>query len=325
MSLTYQNYAGHNSITDCDQIAIDRYKNKNLKIYYCEDQLDILTEHDEPLDIISEMVDDATSALQVLNIGSNKLNDLDCEVLAGNCPNEKKQRRIYNEVKDSIAALESKIYHPIKADIMVIPRNIPSQNERIYVSGSSGSRKSTWVGIYATYYLAENPGGRVYLVSRKTYDKAFDGIVPGLIRIPLNRQFIKDMQQKDGDPLDKYENSLIIFDDFESISDPALKKAIFHFKDSCFQLGRSHDISVCSIQHKALGGNKSMVDICEANIFVFFPRNNLRESKAMISRYCGFEKDQMERIFTREFQQQRWAAIIRPDVLITKDYIKVIN
>jgi len=326
MALTYSQYAGHNKIHDSVQIA----RNGNIKIYYIDSPMDILKEHDpdDAMDIISNLVDEATNDLQFMNIGTKKLMDLDSDILTNSCPVNRQQRRIFHEVKNKLAVGENKFYHCPDGTLLVVPPIQDGQRNAVYISGPSGVGKSSWCSQYARQYQIENPGNRIFLFSRKTYDPAFDGVIDGLIRVPLDRKFITDTQQVPGsdiDPLASYNNSLIIFDDFESIADPIIKKAVLLFKDAVFTLGRQHKIDICSIQHKSLGGAKSMVDLCESNVLVCFPRKSLGECMRMLSRYCHYSKYQLEQIFDDKSKLERWMCIIRPNFIITQHYIKVID
>lgn len=327
MALTYQSYNGrHNRITDSVQIA----KDGDLKLYYIDEPIDILREQDPDiaLDLVSELVDETTKDLQALNLGTKKLNDLDMDIYSKSCPTNKITRRIFNNVKDKLAAMESKLYYPRNGKISVIPRIIENQRNTIYIYGPSGAGKSYWCSKYAKNYQTEFPGNRVFLLSRKAYDPAFDNVIVDLIRIPLNRKFVTDIQQEkdeETDPIARFHDSLLIFDDFEGIDDPTIKKAVLHLKDTSFQLGRQYRIDVCSIQHKGLGGNKSLVDLCEANMLVGFPKMNLGETMRLLQRYCSFNKEQMERIFNEDMKKERWCCVIRPNIIVTEHFIKIID
>lgn len=330
MALTYQQYSGNKKIEDTVQIA----RNGETPIYYTDEEIDILREIEleNAMDMVGDLVDEAAEDLQIHNVGTNKLNDLDMDIYSKTCPKGRKEKRIYNEVKNKLAARESKLYYPRGAKIQVVPMRVKNQRNAAYVSGQSGSGKSWWAAHYAKEYQRDNPGNAVYLLSRKPVDPSFDDNVEGLIRIKLDRHFINgikrsvaDEYSENTDPLERFSDSLIIFDDFEQIMDPAIKKAVLEFKNSVFQLGRQHNIDIVSIQHKSLGGQKSITDIGESNMLVCFPRKNLGETRKLLVHYCCYQKEELERILDEETRKERWMCIIRPNILITEKYIKVLD
>jgi hypothetical protein len=326
MSLTYGSYAGNDTIRDAVLIA----RNGPIQIYYVDHPIDILTDNDPDgsLNMITKMVDEEAESLRQMHIGANKLNNLDLDIYSKSTPTVRKERKIYNAVMNRIAALESRLYYPRDGKIRFVPRHLDNQRDGIYVAGPSGAGKTYFASRYSQDYQREFPGNNIYLFSRKNRDPLFDEDVQGIIRVPLDRHFISSIQEKPGvnlDPLDRYHDSLLIFDDFESIIDKDIRKAVMDFKNSAFQLGRYRNISCISIQHKALGGAKSLVDICESNILVIFPKMNLGESIKMLAKYCSYTKDQIEQIFTPEARKERVMVIIRPNVIITEKFIKVID
>jgi len=333
MTLTYSRYV----IPTDDSIPIARDGDKT--IYYVDHDIDVLKEYDpeEALGLVTDLVDDTVEDLNMLNVSPNALNDVDFDIMNKSCSNDKKKIKLYNTVKERIDGMNSKIYRPVNGHIMFLPRGIDGQNERLFFSGQSGSGKSKLCGEFGMEYRKghpydpnneEDPGYRIFLFSRKDYDKAYDDKIPGLIRIPLNRQFITLTQRPaegQSDPIEKFADSLLIFDDFESIQVPEILKAVIEFKNSAFQLGRQYNIDVCSIQHKSLGGSKTVVDLCEANILVMFPKANLGETTKILQKYCHYDKQEMARILDEDTKKERWIAIIRPNILISEHFIKVLN
>lgn len=325
MALTYQLYAGRNNISDAIQIA----KHGNIKIYYVDDPIDVLKDHDQEdaLHLVSELVDETVRDLRAIHVPSSRLNNLDCDIYSKSCPPNRLDRRIFNQVKDKLAAMESKIYKTSQGEITIIPRKIEGQRDGLYITGTSGSGKSVFCSNFALNYQLENPGNRVFLISRKSYDKAFDDVVPDLIRIKPDRQFtnsLRSTEERD-EPIEQFHDSLVIFDDFEGIHDTSIRKAIVGLKDDIFRLGRQFNISVCSIQHKSLGGSNSMVDLFESNIIVCFPRNNLNECIKLLTQYCCCSRAQIERIFDDDTKLERWLCVIRPNIFITQHSIRIID
>lgn len=319
--LTYTKYTGRNKINDSIQIAKDTLPNgMEKKIYYNPEPLDVLKDIPDPINTVSHLTDDAVQELGLSHVSTAALNNLDNDIVAGEMPTNRVLKRVAHVVKQRLDSASSKIYNPEHANISLIPRNIHNQTERLFVSGSSGSGKSYFAGEYARNYQIEHPGNNVILLTPKAFDKAFDN-VDNIVKPEINRQFIQYLGT--ANVLQDFRHCLIIFDDFEGIPDRTMKKAIIDFKDNCLKMGRAHNINIVTIQHKTLGGKDSLVDHCECNIYVFFPNQNPRECKNLLKLYLGFEKSEASTLL-RDLTGERWACIIKPNILITQHFIKII-
>lgn len=324
MSLSYSRIAGNDGIEEGFQIVRDG----SHKIYYIDQPIDVLKEHDGDAaeDLVTDLVDDVVTKLRLYNLTTKKLIDVDSDVIAKDAPRDRHAKRVFAGVKDELSKMESKYYesqHPLQ----IIPRKIPSQRDAYYIFGPSGSGKSTWASKYARAYQEENPGNRVFIFSRKEFDPVFDGVVPNIIRVVMDRNFVREHQRRPGDedPIAFYENSLVIFDDFLKIEDVTIRKSAEHLKNSLYELGRQYSIDICSIQHKGLGGAKSIIELAESSVIVCFIKINMGESERLVQKYLCFSKDQMLRIFDEAAKKERWMAIIRPNIIVTEHYIKVID
>jgi len=333
MALTFSNFAGNTSIEDSIPIARDGQR----VIRYIKTPLDLLADCDpeQALDLVSNMVNTVTDSLQLHNIGTKKLNDLDYDILANSAPTDRLRLKIYNIVKSELSAREAKTYHSPSGGIQIIPRNIRGQRDSLYVSAPSGAGKSFFTAKFGHQYNDQYPSNTIYLFSMKNHDDVFDGdgtlITPGLknlVRVPFDRSFVQKINGSTNDEglVIPYANSLVIFDDFERISDLPTKEAIMHLKNSIFQLGRSHNITITSIQHKTLGGKQSITDLSEATHLVCYPEANLSECRKLLKSYvCGNDKALMDRILDEDTKKERWLAIIRPRIFITAHTIRIIE
>lgn len=323
MSLSYSNIAGTNG-NDSTQIA----KDGDQVIYYIDDSVDKLRELDdnEAEDLIIELVDDAVADLRLVNLTTKKLVDVDGDIMANEPPRDRYSKRVFSDVKNRLAQMESK-YYRARHGLQVIPRNLPTLNDRYYVFGMSGCGKSTWCSNYALAWSSEHTGQPVYIFSRKTCDPAYDGVIPNLVRIILDRGFVHDNSgdSEGEDRIQRYANSLVIFDDFLKIDDKLIRDAAQHLKNSIYELGRQYNTDIISSQHKGLGFSKSITELTESTGIVLFPKLNLGESKKVLEKYLCFSKEQIARILDEESKKERWMCIIRPDIVITEKYIKIID
>lgn len=322
MSLTLNRLAGTGE-DGCFQIARDKSKT----IYYCDKDVDLLEEVGEgAVDVIADLMDEVMMEERLVRMMSTyKKLQLEDKIRLGVRPTGRIEKHIYDEVSNRLKENECKCYESNSRSISVIPRCIESQRDAFYVFGKSGSGKSTWASNYAVKYKEYYPNNRIFVFSRKVYDPVLDGKVHGIIRVGLDKSFIRfvDSQQ---DVLHTFNNSLIIFDDFQQIEDRTIYDAISKLRNVVYEIGRSYGIDVISIQHKGLGGLKTMVELTEADFIVCFPRENLGETIKILQRYCYYDKDTIDKMLDKKGKQSKWMCILRSSrIVITPEYIKIID
>lgn len=197
-----------------------------------------------------------------------------------------------------------------------VPRK---HSERIYVSAPSGSGKSTWIGNYLTE-IRKAKGGKkreIFLFSRVEEDKPLDKHNP--VRIPLERSTF------DTDPLqpEDFENSVVIFDDIDTLMDKPLLKYLQEFRDDLLECGRHYGITTISTTHQILNFRETRKLLNEANAVVIFPRSNgAYQIRIFLEKYMGFEKDQIEMV---KRLPSRWVYLWKefPQYLIYEKGIKI--
>jgi hypothetical protein len=320
MSLSYSRISGNRKIIDGFPIARDG----NIIIYYNDNPIDILREEDldEVEDLVLSLVDDVRDKLGFSSISTQKLIDIDNDIISKDDPTDRRGKKIVAKVKDELGAMESKFYRA-RSQLRLIPMNIQNQTSRMYTSGDSGAGKTFLAAQYAKEYLEEDPTRRVFLISGKNYDPSIDPILPDLIRVRLDRNFIKNVNK--GDSFDQYRNSLVIFDDFYEMTDKTLVKAIELLKTWLLKLGRQYDTNIISIQHKGLNGKQSSTELSECNYIIVFPKTNPRETEEILKKYLLFKGQTLNRILDEEGKLQRWMCIKKPNIIITENYIKIID
>jgi len=305
-------------------------------IYYHDNPIDYIKEikeanPDDVSEVISEIVDDITDKLGICSITTKQLIDVDNDIIANELPTNRHNKRIFSKAKDELGKLESKYYAAQNDKIIPVPSMIEDQTEKFYIAGSNGSGKSYWAKLFALEYLASNPGNKIFLISRKKFDKSIDPDIPDIIRIKLDRNFIKQFSKSnntndgDDDILNMFSNSLVIFDDYCKIDDKDLVKSIDHLKNTLLELGRQYGTSVISIQHKSLGGMKSTTEFVESSAIVCFPIKNEGETRKVLKNHLMFTNEEIKRILDEEGRRERWLCILKPNIIITENYIKIID
>lgn len=177
--------------------------------------------------------------------------------------NRMKKTIIYlNNSNDKDYGTRELLYKP-----KTTPRVIPFNDERdvVYISGPSGSGKSTQAGIYAKYYHLMYPKNKIYLFSMKSSDKTLDKYT-FITRIKLDEELYLDPIQ-----LDELEDTLVLFDDVDAISDKKVNKEVQRLIEMVLLQGRDRHISVIFISHLACDYRRTRLIILESNIIILFP------------------------------------------------------
>lgn len=179
------------------------------------------------------------------------------------------------------------------------------QRHVIYISGMSGSGKSTWIGNYMLEYNIMYPKNEIFVFSRLSEEKAFEK-VKNLKRITLDDDFL-DANDEDPFTSEDFKNTLVIFDDVDTLHDEKIKKIVINLRDDLLETGRRYNINMCITNHIILNYNKTRTLINEATHYVFFKGVNKMMLTRFLKEYIGISsKDDLNKIFTLP---SRWTLI----------------
>ena len=200
-------------------------------------------------------------------------------------------------------------------DVSLLGRN---QREMLFVSGLSGSGKSTFAGQYARSYqltcdnIPKNSPyfrknqRRVIVISAVTQDEAFDGV-------DIQRVVFEDLLLDNGDVdeeaiiIEDLENSLCIFDDIDKCANKKIMKFLQHLRDQCLERGRHHNINMLCLNHQLMNYKETKVVLMEATKIVFFPSSGASEQiKRFLKSYGGLDKKQIQGVFECK---SRWVML----------------
>lgn len=181
----------------------------------------------------------------------------------------------------------------IKVGENEIVQQIPNKNKErsiYYISGQSGSGKSYYTNKLTEEYHSMFPKNSIYLFSFLTEDKSITN--RKIKRIKLNEEFLQTQFS-----LDDFKDSLLIFDDVDSIKDKLLKDKLFNILDILLQCGRHSSSSVIYCSHLPCNGKDTRMILNECTSLTLFPANmNHRALKYVLGEYFGLDKKQIERI-----------------------------
>lgn len=190
-----------------------------------------------------------------------------------------------------------------KGKIVVLPRL--DKVEKIYVSGVSGSGKSTWCSSWLKEFLRkDHKHDPIYLVSAVGYDKAFDDKFPDNIeRIDLEDILTDPIHPND------LEDSVVVLDDSDSILDRRVNKVVADLRDNLLECGRHTNTRMLCTSHILSNYKATRKLLNEATTVVTFPRSGgAFHIRTFLEKYCGFSKTQVKKFMGLK---SRWCSVSR--------------
>lgn len=175
-----------------------------------------------------------------------------------------------------------------------------------YVAGPSGSGKSTYASELIKNYIKVVPKSRVFIFSRTNYkeDPAFKNIK--MYQIEINDDLLIN-------PIDITtdidENSILFFDDCNTIQNAELKKYIEGLMADIMEVGRKLKINIIITSHLI---NVNSRNLCrtimnEMHYVTFFPKSgSAYQINYMLKNYFGLSKKKINEIMEID---SRWITI----------------
>ncbi len=230
-----------------------------------------------------------------------------------------------DEIKDKYGSLKTSYNNLNEKEIIInngtlIPLPIVKKDQReiIYISAPSGSGKSTYTKMYALQYKEMFKKNRVILFSRLDKDKSLDEIKP--IRIKLDRGIIEDPIK-----IEELKDSLVIFDDCDTIQDTELKNAIIKLKNDLLECGRHTNTYMIITSHLLMNYKETRTTLNEATMVVLFPKSG---SSYHISRffktYAGLDNKSIQKAINLP---SRWIALNKtyPQYIMYSSGVYILN
>ena len=186
----------------------------------------------------------------------------------------------------------------IMGDLQPIP-NYQRERECILISGPSGCGKSTFAKMYARNYKQLFPGNRVLLIAQKDFTPPTG--------FPYEKASMDPDKLKQY-TIDKWNRSLLIFDDVENLSsNKEVQDYYVKFLEEALNVGRSKKITILMLSHILLNYRFSRNMIMESNKIVIFPKCGLKyQYNKFLKLYCGLDKNAANNLLK---QKTRWICI----------------
>jgi len=189
-------------------------------------------------------------------------------------------------------------------ETMILPPIDKGEREVVFIAGPSGVGKSTIAKKYIQAYKKLHKKNDVYIFSKVTDDKTLKDL-KAIYRIPINDDLVKN-------PIDhtEFENSLILFDDIDTISNKNHAAALTQLMSDVLEIGRHNNISVIITSHLINPQDKKRgrMILNESHRVIIFPRSTTAHAvNYFLKDYIGIgEKALVQKIINLP---TRWVCI----------------
>lgn len=254
-------------------------KYNNKKIYYHDNIDNNLIHHGKLNDYLND------DYLKKYKLTLNEMNILKKNEMTNNIMHREIQKKLHDLSLKTIKIFDSGAIVPTPYI------NISSSEKARHqlIAGPTGSGKSYAIGRYLS--IVANKHKKIFLFSDVDYDDVLDKY--NITRIELNDDIIAS-------PIEPHElkNSIVIFDDIDSISNKKLKLNIETLRDSLLKRGRHEGIEVICTSHLLTDYKSTRVVLSEVSMVTIFTKSGSTNSiHYLLGKYIGLSKEQIARIY----------------------------
>jgi len=190
----------------------------------------------------------------------------------------------------------------------------PEHIRVLYIAAPAGAGKSTWCAQFISKHKKMYPKSKFILFSRVNQDAPLDALKPkreiideALVEVPMEIEELPD-------------NSIILFDDIDTISDDKIRHAVYKIKDQILEIGRHKKITILVTSHLINGNDKKTTRtiLNEAQAVTIFPSSGSTYGiKYFAKNYVGLSSTQIQLLLDLE---SRWVTIIKtaPNCIISE-------
>lgn len=186
-----------------------------------------------------------------------------------------------------------------------------TERQIMYITGASGSGKSTYISKYCKQYKKVFPDNEIYVFSALKEDESLDACSPK--RICIDDRMISDPLS-----VEDFKDSMVIFDDIDVISDKKHRDAVYNLLNALLETGRHTKTSVFISNHLPTAGKDTRRVLNEAHSVIFFPHSGSGVGmKRLLCDYLGLDKDINKKL---RKMKTRWACYFKsyPNIIMTE-------
>lgn len=277
-------------------------------------------------EILENLIDDIVYDIVTKNAIGNSMRqrNKDMEVLKRTLLKKKdsikSDPRLNDLLKKSKESYQNKKNKEIKIDdgeILPIP-NVFTR-ECGYIGAPSGSGKSTYVRNYAKQYNKLFPKNKVFLFSKVKNDESLNGI-KNLVKIKLDDDLIDDPIE-----VEELANSLVIFDDIDTLRDKEVKKSLKELQDDLLETGRHDNVHVLVTTHQLSNYRETKTVLNEAHFITVFPSSgSSHQIRYVLKNYVGLDNKDINKISKLN---SRWVTVYKhhPQVIAYENGCYLVN
>jgi hypothetical protein len=196
--------------------------------------------------------------------------------------------------------------------------DIETERQIGFITGASGSGKSTYIKKYVMQYKKAFKKNPIYLFSALKEDESLDEVKPSRIKID-------DALVSNPIDIEEFKDSMVIFDDIDVIRDKKQREAVYDILSQVLEVGRHHNISCWVANHLPTAGKDTRRILNEAHFIVYFPHSgSARQLNYLLQDYIGLDKKDIKKL---KNSKSRWATIFKnyPMIAMTEKEIFVIS
>ena len=192
--------------------------------------------------------------------------------------------------------------------------NPDTEREILYITGPSGSGKSTYTSKYIEQWKKKHKEGDIYVFSNVKDDESIDKHKP--FRIKISDNLLNDKLKAED-----FADSLVIFDDIDTISDKKYREAVYSILNQILEEGRHYKTFCIMTNHLPTAGRETRRILNESHSVTYFPHSgSARQLNYLLEDYIGLHKDDIKKL---KKSGSRWATIFKnyPQIAMTEKMI----
>ena len=174
--------------------------------------------------------------------------------------------------------------------------------EKVYISGISGSGKSTFASNFIKEYLKQKKKNEFFVISNVQEDEVLDKLKP--IRIDL-----EDEDSLAETRADDFFDSIVLFDDTDTISNTLVRRFVQNLRDTLLEEGRHYNATTVAVSHVLCNYMATRKLLNESTSVVFFPKfGSDAHNYRFLKNHCMYSDDIIRRLLNLN---SRWVALYR--------------